>query len=111
MPRLWIFLHVYFGQQIFKEFPEAKVLLLLRDPNDWYESVEATIYQVAKEKIDEPTQLLVRQLFFGEFLRDQFENRSQAMAVFEKYCAEVKSSVNSTDFGGILSFGGVGPTM
>ena len=86
-----------FWQHIFKEFPKAKVLLLLRDPNDWYESVEATIYQVAKEKIDEPTHLLVRQLFFGEFLKDQFENRSQAMAVFEKYCTEVKSSVNSTD--------------
>ena len=86
-----------FWQHIFKEFPKAKVLLLLRDPNDWYESVEATIYQVAKEKINEPAQLLVRQLFFGEFLKDQFEKRFQAMAVFEKYCAEVKSSVNSTD--------------
>ena len=86
-----------FWQHIFKEFPKAKVLLLLRDPNDWYESVEATIYQVAKEKTNEPAQLLVRQLFFSKFLKDQFENRFQATAVFEKYCAEVRSSVNSTD--------------
>ena len=37
-----------FYQQLMQAYPEAKVLLTVRDPQSWYESTKNTIYQVSR---------------------------------------------------------------
>ena len=54
------------GCTFYKEFmelyPDAKVLLTVRDPEKWYESAQSTIYQRTSRKISPLLHLLLRLL-------------------------------------------------
>lgn len=91
---------------IYKEllalYPEAKVIHTVRDPQRWYDSTYATIYQ-AKDLfpawllktvpflrgfIDLQNKLIWNSLFEG-----QFENRPRMIDIFQEYTEEVKRTV------------------
>jgi len=76
-------------------FPEAKVILTVRNPNEWYESAEQTVYHIQRvlirflpggRKVGEKT--IWYQLFAG-----RFEDRDYAIAAFNRHIEEVKRTV------------------
>ncbi|HET7479116.1 MAG TPA: sulfotransferase [Rubrobacteraceae bacterium] len=103
-----------FYRELMEEYPEAKVLLSVRDPERWYESVRSTIYELSESFIRSP---VFRAIFgltsffaFGGFLRSSWgdmvneiilqgtfdgrlEDKAYAMWVFERHNEEVKRSV------------------
>lgn len=84
-----------FWKELALAFPKAKVLLLRRDPEKWYESVYSTIYQVvmsAKEEND-PALLMIRRLFFEKEMAGRFEDRDFAIATYQRYCELVTREV------------------
>ncbi|MGF1470885.1 MAG: sulfotransferase family protein [Rubrobacteraceae bacterium] len=83
-------------KQLMLAFPRAKVLLSVRDPEEWYESTFRTIYSSykigryakhgpppASGPIDEES------LIWGEHFSGWFANREHAISVFEEHNKEV----------------------
>jgi hypothetical protein len=76
-------------------FPDARVLLLRRDPELWYQSVLDTVYRVAMEQEgkSDPALAMVRRVFFDGYFDGRFEDRDHAIAVYCRYCEEVRQGV------------------
>lgn len=92
-----------FWQDIFEHFgPSAKVILTIRDPEEWYESVRTTIYKnndmpdsmykLAYQVIPELKHLWDWQIksHWGPW---QFENKTHAIGVYQKYQEHVRATV------------------
>jgi hypothetical protein len=101
-----------FYEQLMERHPEAKVLLSVRDPEQWYESMRSTIYELAKLSRHSPfTRLglaLASLIRFGTFtirplqiaqeldedtFEGKFEDKHHAIEVFNRHNEEVKRRV------------------
>lgn len=91
-----------FWDDLTRHYPESKVILTLRDPDRWYDSVIETIYPSSTE-VPAWLQKLVPRL--GRFVRmadaliwtgtfqGRFEDRAHAIDVFQRNTNLVKASV------------------
>lgn len=80
-------------------YPNARVILTVRDPDDWFDSVQATIVQFMAGRgtypdphpnaVAEMAQELIVQQIFGGSLTD----RRHAIQVFSDHIAEVKATI------------------
>ncbi len=89
----------HFWRELSQVFPDAPVLLSVRDPQKWYESAFETIYQViqrAREAEDpavrERMQMADSLIFQGTF-EGRFEDRAFATGVFEAHNEEVQRTI------------------
>ncbi len=96
-----------FYAELMERYPEAKVLLSVRDPDRWYESTRTTIYELSRVTAGSRTARvafgLVSLLTFGGFARTgageeiiwegtfdgRFEDRAHAIGVLERHNEEV----------------------
>ncbi len=94
-----------------KRYPEAKVILTVREFDGWYNSVDNTVFragpQTPAEKIKMMGKLLVssrarnvvacikffKKIFFAGELQGKFEDKEFAKQVWENHIADVKASV------------------
>lgn len=91
-----------FYQELMTAFPEAKVLLNVREPERWYTSAAATIYG-ATHGIPGFVRLIrpqlanvidmVNELIWHKTFDDRFADRAHAIAVFNAHNAEVQRVV------------------
>ena len=95
---------------LMQRYPEAKVLLSVRDPDQWYDSTYHTIYQ-AKPGLGPMLMLLLRvpfsvrvrrfmrifrmadRVLWHNLFQDRFADRQHALAVYQRHIAEVKQVV------------------
>ena len=98
-----------FYEELMRRYPGAKVILTVRDPERWYESTLNTIYEIqglsespayALSALLVPPMRRVRRatrvigaLAWRGLFGGRFEDREHAIAVFEKYNAEVARRV------------------
>jgi Sulfotransferase domain len=94
-----------FYEQLMEAFPEAKVLLTVRDPDAWYESVEGSIYAtlLAAQKgelqggSEQPPSAeafeMINALIWNGTFDGRFEDRRHAISVFNRHIDEVKRKV------------------
>lgn len=77
-----------------ERYPDAKVILSVRDPEDWYASYSKTI-KVFRETEMPPEAPHMRQIqeFVEVFLGDRFETKERAIEDFNAHVAEVKATV------------------
>lgn len=93
-----------------ERYPEAKVILTVRDPERWYESAEATIFR-AEPSLGPKLALAAKAIFsarhrnlirifanLGRAIWDtefegRFEDKDFAISVFEAHVAEVKRTI------------------
>jgi len=92
----WHACHYY--RELMQEFPEAKVILTIRDPDQWYDSMANTLYSLKKamearwlgnrapEGMREP---YVEHRLWHETFSGRFEDRQYATMVFQRHNAEV----------------------
>ncbi|GAA1660843.1 sulfotransferase family protein [Fodinicola feengrottensis] len=99
-----------YWRELVAAYPDAKVLLSVRDPQKWYDSVDNTIYYVYKLMRD-PSQLppamqerfasqspgermrLLQELIWDGTFQGRFEDRDFAVSVFEKHNQQVIDAV------------------
>lgn len=87
-----------FWRELMDFYPDAKVLLTVRDPERWYDSVFNTIYQFVQEPPSDddfstrmrPT--IERMIWNGTF-DGRFDDREHAIKVFEAHNAAVQEAV------------------
>lgn len=100
-----------FYEELMAKYPDAKVLLSVRDPERWYESTRDTIYELSKLTVispfSRPTFRLVglfapglgkifrmnTRLIWDDTFDGRFEDRDYAKSVFERHNAEVRRKV------------------
>lgn len=97
-----------FWRELAAAYPEAKVVLSVRDPERWYESVRDTVYHASGRGPD-PARLasappevrdrievitgLVRDLFWDGTLDGRFLERGHAISVFEAHNEAVRAEL------------------
>jgi len=81
-----------FWRQLAEAYPQARVILSLRDPESWHRSVTATIGRYLTDEIDPETgrtrmsyRLINRDIFGG-----RIHEPEHAMRIFEEHNAEVQ---------------------
>ena len=93
-----------FYQRILATYPDAKVILSVRDPDKWYESATKTIYALKEaasrgelqgEGPGAPPEVLqmIRALIWDHTFEDRFADKDFAIEVFERHNDEVKRLV------------------
>lgn len=95
----------YPGCNYYKElmavYPEAKVILTVRDPEKWYASAYQTVYAISKVIPRWIGYIAPQRAKLGEMIGEQiwkrqfgnFEDRQQSIAIFNQYNEEVKHYV------------------
>lgn len=91
-----------FYKELHEHYPEAKVILTVRDPDEWYRSAYKTIYAMSKARnkiIDWlfPASRNMKRMFFviiwdGTFY-GKFEDEVYAKTIFKNHIEEVKRAV------------------
>jgi hypothetical protein len=94
-----------------KQYPDAKVILTVRDFEDWYKSVDSTVFRAGPQTPGEKIKMLGKLLFnprirkvvkcikwfkkcfFAERLHGKFEDKEFAQKFWEDHLAEVKATV------------------
>src|SRR5919199_360231 len=92
--------------QLMARYPDARVILTVRDPDRWYESVLNTLYAMGKltaappmswvEALFAPHQhrlIAVTSRLWDELFGGRFEDRQHAIDVFTRYNADVQRRV------------------
>src|SRR5579864_5669016 len=88
-----------FYDQLMQVYPEAKVLLTVRSPESWYESVMNTIYPISTRPVpaDDPLtsdhRRMVDTLIWQGTFGGQVEDKQHAIAVYERHNRGVKERV------------------
>lgn len=93
-----------FYKELVQHYPEAKVILSVREPEAWYKSVTDTIFRMSK--IGFPMSLaplvvprlrrfirMATTLIWQNTFDNRFEDKAYALAVFNDHNAEVKRTV------------------
>jgi hypothetical protein len=92
----WHACHHY--RELMQEFPEAKVILTIRDPDQWYDSMANTLYSLTKAMeahwLGKPALGGIRAPYvehhiWRETFSGRFEDRQYATMVFQRHNAEV----------------------
>ena len=86
-------------RQLAARYPDAKVILTVRDPDEWYESLSATIIPLIEGRGTYPDpfanalttmgQKLVNEQVFG----GRWQDRAHAISVFNAHTAEVQRTI------------------
>jgi hypothetical protein len=88
-------------REIAAHYPDAKVLLSVRDPEAWYASMINTIYQPMKSPApDHAPELvrlqsqMVRKSILAETFDNRFEDKAHVIEVFKRHNQDVRDSVD-----------------
>ena len=91
-----------FYEQFIERYPDAKVILTVRDPERWYESARQTIYYV-RHAFPSWTRLLIPRmrrfirmldrLIWDGMFHDRFEDKPFAIDVFNRFNGQVRRTV------------------
>ena len=91
-----------FYKELHEYYPEAKVILTVRDPDEWYRSTYETIYAMTKARnkiiarlfpaARNMKQMIIGMVWEGTF-HHKFENEIYAKIIFKNHIEEVKRTV------------------
>jgi hypothetical protein len=88
-------------REIAAHYPDAKVLLSVRDPEAWYKSMSDTIYQPMKSPVpdDAPEMVrlqseMIRKSVLAETFDNRFDNKAHAIEVFQRHNQEVRDAID-----------------
>ncbi|MER8500842.1 sulfotransferase family protein [Mesorhizobium sp. M0045] len=82
----------HFWREVSDHYPDAKVILTVRDPEAWYDSMAQTIGLTMDAATNDPQSFgvaVIGNTVFG----GRFDNRDYAIAVYEAHNASVKSTL------------------
>jgi hypothetical protein len=89
-----------FYKQLMALYPDAKVLLNMRDAETWYASMAQTVYPASQAELSAPAESvlgrmgrMVNTLAWQPLFQGRFEDKPYALSVFERHSQEVKDSV------------------
>jgi hypothetical protein len=91
-----------FYKELHEKYPDAKVILTVRDPDEWYTSTYETIYAMSKVKRQVITWLFpnvrnMKRMIFGVIwdgtFKGKFEDKEYAKTIFQQHTEEVERTI------------------
>lgn len=89
-----------YWRELVAAFPEAKVILSIRDPEDWYRSIRSTILLSVTEGLHldaDPVSKAASQMIFDTVHRNLFQgkldDKDSAIARFQKHIDDVRTEI------------------
>jgi len=89
-----------FYQELLGLWPEAKIILNVRDPEAWYESMKNTIFaafqsmnKAGRGPDVNPLARLIQTMIFQRAFHGRFEDKQYIIDLFEQNTAQVKASL------------------
>jgi len=83
-----------FWKELIENYPDALVVLSVRDPESWWESASETIFPTSRSMMGTKWYAMMMDLFDTRFT-SALENRDACIAAFEKHNDEVRRTVPS----------------
>ncbi|RMF93048.1 MAG: sulfotransferase family protein [Nitrospinota bacterium] len=87
----------HFWKELLAHYPDARVLLTVRDAERWYQSMYDTIYQALTRPHRRPLpngqRDMARKIILEQTFAGRFADRDYAIAVYERHKAEVQQVV------------------
>ena len=86
-------------QELMAVYPDAKVILSVRDPERWYNSAYNTIYALTKIENVQRVPVVgqhvafINDLIWGGVFNGRFEERDEAILIFNEHIESVKATV------------------
>jgi len=90
---------VFFWRELVELHPRAKVILTVRDPEQWYDSAHRTIFQAALNASRAPSALpaagigMIQRLVWEGTFGGRFADREHTVRVFEQHNEAVRRAV------------------
>ena len=82
-----------YWQELAEAYPDAKVILTERDPDEWFASTQATIFKNdIPEGVDEPFPKMVRKVVASLF-DYRMHDRDHLISVFKAHNAKVRATI------------------
>lgn len=81
-----------FWPELSQAFPDAVVLLSVRDAQSWWESASRTIFLTSKKEVGTPWRAMIDEVFAARFTTD-IDNREAAIAAYEAHNRQVRERV------------------
>ena len=84
-----------FWRQLSEFYPQARVLLSVRDPEKWFESTQATIFsdQAIARLSATPMAGFMDKVAWGVFTRERIHDREFMIEAFKRHNAEVERTI------------------
>lgn len=86
----------YFWEDLLHAFPDAKIVLTLRDPESWYRSMSETIIPAMKKTmatIDSPMVKMGEEIIFKGFFGSDLDNKSHVIEAYLQHNQRVRDTV------------------
>lgn len=89
----------FFWRTLYADFPDAKYIITVRDPEDWYESFLATVYEAISHPERSPdedhrnVQLMAREVILDGIFDGRFCDRDYAISCYHSHIAEVNATI------------------
>ena len=90
-----------YWRELMRHYPKAKVILTVRDPDEWFDSVQATIVRFLAGRGTHPSPYVNAIAEMGhetvavQVFDDRLTDRDHAIRVFKKHIAEVQAEIPS----------------
>jgi hypothetical protein len=81
-----------FWPELSAAFPDALVLLSVREPQSWWQSASETIFPTIREQTGTEWLAMIDDLFAARFTK-AIDDRAAAIATFERHNARVRATV------------------
>ena len=89
----------YFWRELTDAYPSAKVILTVRDPEQWYRSVSNTIAQALTEPFPEQPgpvreqRVMAKDIIMDRQLEGRFSDKARAIELFETHNEAVRNAI------------------
>lgn len=99
----------FYWKEVLAAFPNAKVILTTRDPNDWYESFAASLYQAmihpdrAPEEIRDALKM-AKTVVIDQFFEGRFSDREHAISIYTEHITSVRQHFSGGNEASLLVF-------
>jgi hypothetical protein len=81
-----------FWRELAEAYPQAKVILTLRDPEAWYASTQATIFNRSFDDPDNPWERMIMKVV-GDLFRRDLHDKARLIEVFERHNEAVRQAI------------------
>jgi hypothetical protein len=83
----------YFWRELTATHPQAKVILTVRDPARWYDSIERTIFRMIAESGSEPGLEVPNEIIRDRTFQGRLADRAHCQAVFAEHNQAVREAM------------------